>query len=45
VEVTEKEVQVHFDRRAHLPIVPASGLLDAPVSVPWWNRKCLRMTI
>jgi hypothetical protein len=37
VDVTEKEVQVRFDRRAHLPIVLASGLLDTPVDVPWWT--------
>jgi hypothetical protein len=31
---TEKEVQVWFDRRAHLPIVLASGLLDTALEVP-----------
>lgn len=44
VEVTDKEVQVRFDRRAHLPIVLASGLLDTPVDVPWWNGMRLRLT-
>lgn len=44
VDVTEKEVQVRFDRRAHLPIVLASGLLDTPVDVPWWNGMRLRLT-
>jgi hypothetical protein len=44
VEVTDKEVQVRFDRRAHLPIVLASGLLDSPVDVPWWNGMRLRLT-
>jgi hypothetical protein len=44
VEVTEKEVQVRFDRRAHLPIVLASGLLDTAVDVPWWNGIRLRLT-
>ena len=33
VDVTEKEVQVRFDRRALLPIVLASGLLDTAVEV------------
>jgi hypothetical protein len=35
---------VQFHRRAHLPIILASGRLDAPVSVPWWNGIPLRMT-
>ena len=44
VEVTPSEVVVRFERRAHLPIVLASGLLDQPVNVPWWNNRTLRMT-
>ena len=43
VEVTPSEVTVRFERRAHLPIVLASGLLNQPVSVPWWNDRALRM--
>jgi hypothetical protein len=42
VAVTEHEVRVRFHRRAHLPIVLASGLFDAPVAVPWWNDLPLR---
>ena len=30
VTITESEVQVRFHRRAHLPIIAASGLLDQP---------------
>lgn len=44
VDITEKEVRVRFDRRAHLPIVLASGLLDTAVDVPWWNGMGLRLT-
>src|SRR5207244_3524871 len=44
VDITDSEVQVRFHRRAHLPIVLASGLLDAPVTVPWWNGMRLRLT-
>jgi transposase len=44
VHITEHEVQVRFHRRAHLPILIASGLLDEPVSVPWWNNLTLRMS-
>lgn len=43
VEVT-KEDRVRFDRRAHLPIVLASGLFDTPINVPWWNQMRLRLT-
>ena len=32
-------------RRAHLPIVIAAGLLNKPVSVPWWNGLPLRLTV
>jgi hypothetical protein len=44
VNITEREVQVRFHRRAHLPIVLASGLLDTPVAVPWWNGMRLRLS-
>jgi len=44
VTVSAHEVLVRFHRRAHLPIILASGLLDAPVKVSWWNGFSLRMT-
>ena len=44
VAVSDNEVHVHFHRRAHLPIITASGILDSPVIVPWWNNNTLRMT-
>jgi hypothetical protein len=44
VTITEQEVEVSFHRRSHLPIVVASGLLDAPVAVPWWGGRSLRLT-
>jgi len=44
VEVTKSEVVVQFHRRAHLPIVIASGRLNKPVKVPWWNGVPLRLT-
>ena len=44
VEVSAKEVTVSFHRRAHLPIVLASDLVDKPVPVPWWNGLPLRLT-
>ena len=44
ITVSGREVLVRFHRRAHLPIILASGLLDAPVKVPWWSGWSLRMT-
>lgn len=44
VHIEEHEVLVRFHRRAHLPIITASGLLDDPVPVPWWENRKLRMT-
>jgi hypothetical protein len=43
VTVTDNEVRVRFYRRAHLPIVLASGLFDNPVAVPWWDGLRLRL--
>ncbi len=44
VTVSGREVLVRFHRRAHLPIILASGLLNSPVKVPWWSGFSLRMT-
>jgi len=44
VTVSENEVEVSFHRRSHLPIILASGLLDQPVQVPWWEGHSLRLT-
>ena len=43
VAITETEITVRFHRRAHLPIVLASGLIDKPVAVPWWNGRALHL--
>ncbi len=43
VDITNERVRVEFHRRAHLPIVVASGLLDKRVSVPWWNDVPLEL--
>jgi hypothetical protein len=43
VTVDASEVTVRFHRRAHLPIIIDSGMLDSPVKVPWWNGSTLRM--
>ena len=44
ITISKEGVRVAFHRRAHLPIIHASGLLDQPVAVPWWNGLPLRMT-
>ena len=44
VEITDKEVQVSFYRRAHLPILLDSGLMKQPTPVPWWRGLSLRLT-
>ena len=44
VKITSSEVLVEFHRRAHLPIVLASGLLDKPVKIPWWGGMPLRLS-
>ena len=45
ITITESAVRVRFHRRAHLPIIAASGLLDRPVAVPWWNGLPVRMEV
>ncbi|OGA62660.1 MAG: hypothetical protein A3G81_26880 [Betaproteobacteria bacterium RIFCSPLOWO2_12_FULL_65_14] len=44
VTVSEREVHVHFHRRAHLPIIIASGILGASTKVPGWHNHNLRMS-
>ncbi|MGH8647182.1 MAG: transposase [Gammaproteobacteria bacterium] len=44
VNITEREVHIQLERRAHLPIVLASGLVDKPINVPWWKGRSLRIT-
>jgi hypothetical protein len=45
VRVTDTEVVVELPRRAHNPILIASGLLDERTPVPWWNGRRLRFEI
>ncbi|HEU0201993.1 MAG TPA: hypothetical protein VFR86_16370 [Burkholderiaceae bacterium] len=44
VEISVSGIQVQFHRRAHLPIIIASGLLNTSVTVPWWNNLPLTLT-
>ena len=43
VKIEGGGVEVRFHRRAHLPIILASGLMDRPIPVPWWNWLPLRL--
>lgn len=44
INITEDLIEVSFHRRSHLPIILASGLVDHPVNVPWWNGMPLKLT-
>lgn len=44
ITIGDHEVLVRFQRRAHLPILLASGLFDQPVRVPWWEGRTLVLT-
>lgn len=44
VDVRDGGVTVQLHRRAHLPIVLSSGLLEREVNVPWWKGLPLRIT-
>ena len=44
IQITDTAVDVSFHRRAHLPIILASGLLEQPIHVPWWNGLSLHLT-
>ncbi len=43
ITITDSEVRVDFHRRAHLPLILSSGLINKPFSVPWWNNYKLIM--
>jgi len=44
VTVSQKEVEVSFHRRAHLPIILASDLMQKRIAVPWWKGLPLCLT-
>jgi hypothetical protein len=43
INITPEDIVVRFHRRAHLPIVLASGLLNTPIAIPWWSGARLRL--
>jgi transposase len=42
VTVTEQQVVVRFQKRAHNPLLLAAGFGDRSPSVPWWGGRQLR---
>ena len=44
VTTSAETVTVKFHRRSHLPIIAASGLLNQPFEVPWWDGRRLILT-
>ncbi len=41
VQVTDHDVLVTLDHRAHNPILAQAGLLDRPTPMPWFHGKSL----
>jgi transposase len=44
ISTTSDTINVQLHRRAHLPLILASGLTEQPVQVPWWGGRNLRIT-
>jgi hypothetical protein len=42
VTITDQEVQVRFQRRAHNPLLIAAGFDRTDAAIPWWDNKRLR---
>jgi transposase len=42
VTISERDVTVHFGKRAHNPLLLAAGFAKTDVSIPWWGRRRLR---
>jgi hypothetical protein len=45
IEITEKDIIVKFQRRAHNPQLIASGLLDEQPEIPWLQNKRLKLIL
>jgi hypothetical protein len=42
VRMTDEEIQVRFQRRAHNPLLIGAGFDQSDVAIPWLNKKRLR---
>jgi hypothetical protein len=45
IQVTEREVVVRFQKRAHNPLLLAAGFGETDVPIPWLGRKRLRIEL
>lgn len=45
IRIADNEVRVRLRRRAHHPILIASGVLEDTPSIPWWGGLRLRLEI
>jgi hypothetical protein len=45
IQVSEQEVVVRFQRRAHNPLLLAAGFGETDVAIPWLGRKHLRIEL
>jgi transposase len=45
ISVTDREVCVRLSRRAHHPILLASGVLDPSPAIPWWAGRHLHLEL
>lgn len=43
VTIAERDVTVHFGKRAHNPILLAADFEKTDVPIPWWGRRRLRL--
>lgn len=43
VMISERDITVRFQKRAHNPLLMAAGFADTAVAVPWLGRKKLRL--
>lgn len=43
IEVAEDRVQVILPKRAHNPLLIASGLAEKPTPIPWWENRPLAL--
>ena len=42
--MTDDEVRVHFQKRAHNPLLLAADFQATDIKIPWLDEKCLRLT-
>ncbi len=45
ISIEEKEILVHFQKRAHNPLLIAVGIQNTNIAVPWWGGRHLRILL